>query len=69
MNQVNSFDELEACLAAFNMATKVSGPGKRRPKVEDHSSADQIRRSSRSIGANIAGLWPQRRHPPMVHPN
>jgi four helix bundle protein len=31
--------------------------------VEDYSLTDQIRRSSRSIGANIAESWAKRRYP------
>ena len=33
------------------------------PKEEKYSLTDQIRRSSRSIGANIAEAWPKRRYP------
>jgi four helix bundle protein len=36
---------------------------KRFPKEEIYSITDQIRRSSRSIGANIAESWQKRRYP------
>src|ERR1017187_5632167 len=63
MNKVNSFDELEAYQAAFSLQQDLFGLSKRWPKVEDYSLTDQIRRSSRSIGANIAESWAKRRYP------
>jgi len=36
---------------------------KRSPKEEAYSLTDQIRRSSRSVGANIAEAWRKRRYP------
>ena len=36
---------------------------KKFPKEEIYSLTDQIRRSSRSIGANIAESWQKRRYP------
>ena len=32
------------------------------PKEEKYSLTDQIRRSSRSVGANIAEAWPKRKY-------
>ena len=32
------------------------------PREEQYSLTDQIRRSSRSVGANIAGAWQKRRY-------
>lgn len=63
MNKVNSFDELEVYQAAFTLQQDLFGLGKRWPKAEDYSLTDQIRRSSRSIGANIAESWAKRRYP------
>lgn len=54
MNKVNSFDELEVYQAAFALQQDLFGLSKCWPKVEDYSLTDQVRRSSRSIGANIA---------------
>jgi four helix bundle protein len=63
MNKVNSFDELEVYQAAFALQQDLFGLSKRWPKQEDYSLTDQIRRSSRSIGANIAESWSKRRYP------
>jgi four helix bundle protein len=63
MNKVNSFDELEVYHAAFALQQDLFGLSKHWPKVEDYSLTDQIRRSSRSIGANIAESWAKRRYP------
>lgn len=63
MKKVNSFDELEVYQTAFALQQDLFGLSKRWPKVEDYSLTDQIRRSSRSIGANIAESWSKRRYP------
>jgi four helix bundle protein len=63
MNKVNSFDELEVYQAAFTLQQDLFSLSKHWPKVEDYSLTDQIRRSSRSIGANIAESWAKRRYP------
>ena len=63
MNKVNSFDELEVYQTAFALQQDLFGLSKHWPKVEDYSLTDQIRRSSRSIGANIAESWAKRRYP------
>lgn len=61
--KVESFHELatyqESCaldLAIFNLTRNW-------PKEEMYSLTDQIRRSSRSVGANIAEAWAKRRYP------
>lgn len=33
------------------------------PKEEKYALTDQIRRSSRSVGSNIAVAWPKRKYP------
>jgi len=63
MNKVNSFDELEVYRAAFALQQDLFALSTQWPKVEDYSLADQIRRSSRSIGANLAESWAKRRYP------
>jgi len=57
MNKVNSFKELEVYLLAFKMQQKLFVLSKRWPKQENYSLIDQIRRNSRSIGANIIESW------------
>ena len=47
---------------AFELAMRVFHITKKFPKEEMYSLTDQIRRSSRSIGSNIAESWPKRRY-------
>ena len=63
MNKVNSFKELEVYLAAFSLQQALFQLSKRWPRQEDYSLTDQVRRSSRSVGANVAESWAKRRYP------
>ena len=63
MNKVDSFDELEVYRVSFALQQNLFDLSKHWPKVEDYSLTDQIRRSSRSIGANIAESWAKRHYP------
>jgi hypothetical protein len=54
MNKGNSFRELEVYQLAFKMQQKLFEHSKSWPRQEDYALTDQIRRSSRSIGANLA---------------
>jgi four helix bundle protein len=47
---------------AFKLAMEVFYISKDFPKEEKYSLTDQIRRSSRSIGSNIAEAWPKRKY-------
>ena len=58
-----SFDELEVYREAFQLQQEVFRLSKRWPRMEDYSLTDQIRRSSRSVGANLAEAWAKRRYP------
>ncbi|MCI0745606.1 MAG: four helix bundle protein [Verrucomicrobia subdivision 3 bacterium] len=49
--------------AAFAVQQELFGLSKQWPKHADYSLTDEIRRSSRSIGANIAESWAKRRYP------
>jgi four helix bundle protein len=48
---------------AFDAAVKIFHFTKRFPKDETYSLTDQIRRSSRSVCANLAEAWRKRRYP------
>ncbi len=48
---------------AYKLALKVFEISKDFPPEEKYSLIDQIRRSSRSIYANIAEAWPKRKYP------
>ncbi len=63
MNKVNSVRELEVYKAAFALQQEIFTASKKFPKEETYSLTDQIRRSSRSIGANLSEAWAKRRYP------
>ena len=63
MQKVDSFRELEVYQSAFRMQQSLFVVSKQWPKIEDYSLTSQIRRSSRSIGANLAESWAKRRYP------
>lgn len=48
---------------AFEAAMQIFETSKSFPKEENYSLTDQIRRSSRSVPANIAEAWRKRRYP------
>jgi four helix bundle protein len=58
-----SYRDLEVYKASFRFQQAVFQLTKSFPPEERHSLTDQIRRSSRSIGANIAESWSKRRYP------
>ena len=60
--RILSFRELRVYQAAFALQQRVFEITKRFPKDELYSLTDQFRRSSRSVGANIAEAWQRRRH-------
>ena len=57
-----SFRELTAYQLSFEMQQQVFTVTKDFPKEERYALTDQIRRSSRSVGANIAEAWQKRRY-------
>ncbi|HSN77922.1 MAG TPA: four helix bundle protein [Anaerolineae bacterium] len=57
-----SFRDLFAYQQARALAKDVFEVSKRFPREETYSLTDQIRRSSRSIGAQIAEAWAKRRY-------
>lgn len=60
---VISFEQLEVYRLSCALDLAVFEASKTWPKEEMYSLTDQIRRSSRSIGANIAEAWAKRRYP------
>ena len=59
---IERFQDLNVYKKAFELQQKIFKITKRFPKEEIYSLTDQIRRSSRSIGANIAEAWQKRRY-------
>ncbi len=61
-NRVSSFEDLEVFQRAYQVSLEIHKESLRFPKIEQHAMADQIRRASKSICANIAeGFAKQRR--------
>src|SRR2546422_10406119 len=58
-----TFRDLEVYQEAFRLQQEIFTMSKRLPFEERFSLTDQIRRSSRAIGANIAEAWAKRRYP------
>lgn len=61
--RINSFRELRVYQEACELDLAVFHATKSFPKEELYSLTDQVRRSSRSIGANISEAWAKRRYP------
>jgi four helix bundle protein len=62
MVNIRSYRELNVYQAAFEAAMRIFELSKRFPAAEKYSMVDQIRRSSRSVCANIAEAWRKRRY-------
>ena len=59
---INSVKELDVYNLAFETAMEIFEISKKFPREEQYALTDQIRRSSRSICANIAEAWRKRRY-------
>lgn len=62
MAYVNFYNELDVYKLSRQLAKDVYTISKGFPKEEKFSLTDQIRRSSRSVGAQIAESWAKRRY-------
>jgi four helix bundle protein len=60
--RIESFRDLNVYQTAFELQQEIFAISKSFPKEELYSLTDQIRRSSRSIGANLAEAWQKRRY-------
>jgi four helix bundle protein len=61
--RINSFKELQVYQLACALDEKIFDETKLWPAGEKYALTDQIRRSSRSVGANLAEAWAKRRYP------
>jgi four helix bundle protein len=59
---LNAVGDLEVYKLGFDIAMKIFEVSKTFPKEERYSLTDQIRRSSRSVCANLAEGWRKRRY-------
>ena len=62
MPYAKTFHELIAYRKAVSLAKQIYSETKSFPKEETYSLTDQIRRSSRSVGAHIAEAWGKRKY-------
>jgi four helix bundle protein len=60
---IQSFKELRVYQLACELDYQVFLETKAWPREEKYSLVDQIRRSSRAVGANLAESWAKRRYP------
>ena len=63
MASIRSFKELRVWQNAMDVAMRIFELTKSFPSEERYSLTDQIRRSSRSVAANITESWRKRRYP------
>lgn len=62
MSNIRSYRELRVYQNAFESAMRIFEVTKTFPVEEKYSMVDQMRRSSRSVCANIAEAWRKRRY-------
>lgn len=63
MGSIRTFKELRVWQGAMAVAMEIFELTKRFPVEERYSLTDQMRRSSRSVAANISESWRKRRYP------
>ena len=62
MEYVENYKDLEVYRASRQLAKEIFSITKSFPRDEMYSLTDQIRRSSRSVGAQIAEAWAKRKY-------
>jgi four helix bundle protein len=62
MEYVNSFRDLEVYKLSREISWEIFMLSRKFPQEEKYALSDQIRRSSRSVGAQIAEAWGKRRY-------
>jgi four helix bundle protein len=62
MEYVTSFRELDVYKLSRKLSKEIFEVSKKFPKEEMYSLTDQVRRSSRSVGAQIAEAWAKRKY-------
>lgn len=63
MKLIKTHKELDVYKLAFEASMEIFNVSKEFPKEETYSLTDQIRRSSRSVAANLAETYRKRRYP------
>lgn len=62
MAYVENFRELDVYKLSRQLSKEIFEVSKKFPKEEMYSLTDQVRRSSRSVGAQIAEAWGKRKY-------
>ena len=62
MSKIKHFRELDVYHGAMDLVMRISQTAKKFPREERFALTDQIRRSSRSVCANVAEAWRKRRY-------
>ena len=60
--RISSFRDLNVYIAAIELQQEIFEITKAFPREEQYSLTDQIRRASRSVGANLSEAWQKRRY-------
>src|SRR5439155_152920 len=60
--KIQKHTDLEVYKKAFDVAMQIFRASRAFPKEEMYSLTDQVRRSSRSVSANLAEAWRKRRY-------
>jgi four helix bundle protein len=60
--KIQKHTELDVYKKAFDVAMQIFNSSKLFPREETYSLTDQVRRSSRSVCANLAEAWRKRRY-------
>ena len=60
--RISSFRDLKVYMAAFELQQDIFEITRTFPREEQYSLTDQIRRASRSVGANLSEAWQKRRY-------
>ena len=63
MKEIRKHKDLKVFQLSFEAGLEIFELTKKFPKEERYSLIDQIRRSSRSVSANIAEAWRKRKYP------
>ena len=63
MNNYKGFRDLIVYQKSYKLAMEIFEITKSFPKEEKYSLVDQVRRSSRSVPANISEAWVKRKYP------
>jgi len=62
MTSIRSYRELKVWQEAMDAAMEIFSLTKTFPAEEKYALVDQVRRSSRSVAANVAEAWRKRRY-------